>query len=360
MAASISPQPRPFGTLPDGRLVEAYRLANEVGMSVTVLTYGGIVQAINVPDREGKSSNVALGFGGLQDYVTRSPYFGAIIGRVANRIAGGSFVLDGVTYAVAVNDPPSSLHGGAQGFDTKLWSVHPSVDAGSAALRLEYVSPDGEEGYPGCLQAQVTYRLEATSNTLRFEYRATTDRPTIVNMTNHSYLNLAGEGSGSVLDHEVQIFADDYLPLGADLIPTGEIATVTGTPFDFRTPHRIGERVRSGFDQVVLARGYDHNFVVARPEGSDGELVLAARVHEPRSRRTLEVWTTEPSVDFYSGNFLDGSLVGPGGASYRQSDALALEPEHFSNSPNSPEFPSIVLRPGEVYESCTEFRFVVA
>ena len=349
-----------FGTLPDGRPVEAYRLVNGCGMSVTVLTYGGILQAINVPDARGERRNVALGFAGLDGYLAGDFYFGAIIGRVASRIAGGQFKLDGIRYSVPVNDPPSSVHGGRNGFHTKLWAAHPSAQSGSVAVRLAYVSGHDEEGFPGTLHTQVTYRLAAGENTLRFEYRATTDRPTVVNLTNHSYLNLAGEGSGSVLDHEVQLYADHYLPLSPELIPTGELALVDGTPMDFRTPHPIGERIRSGFDQLVVAQGYDHNYVLKRPAGMEGRLVPAARVREPVSGRTLEVWTTEPGLDFYTGNFLDGSLVGTGGSSYRQSDGLAIEPEHYSNSPNTDHFPSVVLRPGEVYESSTEFRFLTA
>lgn len=351
------PTAEPFGALPDGRTVDAYRLTNPHGMSVTVLTYGGILQSIEVPDSRGESRNVALGFSTLEEYLTRSPYFGAIVGRFANRIAAGRFELDGVGYTLPVNDPPSSLHGGANGFDKKLWQPYPGTDDDSVALRLTYVSEDGEEGYPGTLHTEVTYRLAQSRNTLRVEYRATTDRPTIVNLTNHSYFNLAGEGSGTALDHDVDIRADHYLPLGPDLIPTGELAPVTGTPMDFRTSRRLGERIRGGFAQLVIAQGYDHNYVLARPEGSEGALVLAARVRAPQRGRTLEVWTSEPAVDFYSGNFLDGTLVGTGGAAYRQSDAFAIEPEHFANSPNTPHFPPTVLRPGEVYQSCTEYRF---
>jgi len=346
-----------FGTLPDGRSVEAYRLTNRCGMSVTVLTYGGTLQAIDVPDARGERRNVALGFATLDGYLTGDHYFGAVIGRVASRIAGARFELDGTTYSLPPNDPPSSVHGGEKGFNTRLWAAQPSADPDSVAVRLEYVSADGEEGYPGTLATEVTYRLAAEENTLRFEYRATTDRPTVVNLTNHSYLNLLGEGSGSVLDHEVQLYADQYLPLDPQLIPTGELAPVAGTPLDFRTPHRIGERIRIGFAQLVVAQGYDHNYVVTHPAGLETSLVPAARVYEPVSGRTLEVWTTEPGLDVYTGNFLDGSLVGTGGATYRQSDGLAIEPEHFSNSPNTAHFPSVVLRPGEVYRSTTEFRF---
>lgn len=357
MPIPAAPAATHFGTLPDGRTVAAYRLTNSLGMAVTVLTYGGILQAIEVPDRRGEIRNVALGFAGLDDYVERSPYFGAIIGRVANRIAAGRFELDGVPCEIPVNDPPNSVHGGTHGFHTKVWAAQAWADAAETSIRLTYVSPDGEQGFPGTLHTEVTYRLAADSNTLRFAYRATTDRTTVVNLTNHSYLNLAGEGSGSVLDHEVEIWADRYLPLRPDLIPTGELAPVAGTPMDFTTPHALGERIRCGFEQLVVAQGYDHNYALDRPAGPDGRLVRAARLHEPDSGRRLEVWTTEPGIDFYSGNFLDGTLVGTGGCAYRQSDGLAIEPEHFSNSPNTPHFPSVVLHPGEVYESTTEFRF---
>jgi aldose 1-epimerase len=244
-----------------------------------------------------------------------------------------------------------------RGFHTKLWAARAWSDERAVSVRLGYVSEDGDEGYPGNLHTEVTYQLLADNNTLRFGYRATTDRTTVVNLTNHSYLNLAGEGSGTVLDHEVELYADHYLPLGHDLIPNGELAPVTGTPMDFTTAHRIGERIRCGFEQLVVAQGYDHNYAIVRPVDSVGQLVLAARVREPHSGRRLAVWTTEPGLDFYSGNFLDGTLVGTGGSIYRQSDGLAIEPEHFSNSPNMPQFPSVILRPGEVYESCTEFRF---
>jgi len=327
-------------------------------MAVTALTYGGVLQAIEVPDAAGNTINVALGFRRLEDYISKSLYSGAIIGRVASRVANGTFVLDGVRYSLPVNDPPCSLHGGERGFDKRLWTATTELDEDGVALRLSYVSEDGEEGYPGTLDTSVVYQLFSGSNTLRMEYRATTDRPTLVNLTNHTYFNLRGEGSGTILDHDVQLFADHFLPLGEDLIPTGEVSALDGTPLDFRTPHRIGERIRQGFEQLVIAQGYDHNYALRR--AGDGALVLAARVHEPHSGRALEVWTTEPGVDFYTGNFLDGTRVGTSGSVYRQSEGFAIEPEHFSDSPNKPEFPSVVLRPGEVYESCSEFRFLTA
>jgi aldose 1-epimerase len=358
-ARIVHPLPiaEPFGELPDGRRVQAYRLANGHGMSVRLLTYGGIVASIDVPDSLGRVRNVALGFARLDDYVLASPYFGAVIGRFANRIAEGRFDIDGVTHHVAVNEAPSSVHGGAEGFDKKLWTAAPCADDSCVGVRLRYISVAGEEGFPGTLQADVTYRLAQDTNTLRIDYRATTDGATVVNLTNHSYINLAGEGSGSVLDHVLQVDADHYLPLRPDLIPTGEVAPVVGTPMDFRSPHRIGDRIRIGTPQLVTARGYDHNYVLTQPGDWGSGVRFAARLRDPGSGRTLEVWTCEPAVDVYSGNFLDGTLVGTSGAVYRQSDAIAIEPEHVSNSPNIAHMPSTVLRPGEVYESCTEYRF---
>jgi aldose 1-epimerase len=355
----MTPPPacRDFGTLHDGRPVECHRLSNSVGMTVEVLTYGAILHRIEVPDRHGRIDNVALGFRALDDYVDRSPYFGAVIGRFANRIADGRFVLDGEEYRVPVNDPPTSLHGGSEGFDKKLWRARRTDDDHWLGLTLDYLSPDGEEGYPGNLATEVTYRLARDLCTLRVDYRATTDRATVVNLTNHSYLNLAGEGSGSVLGHAVQIAAGRYLPLHENLVPTGELAPVAGTPMDFTEEHLIGDRIREGFDQLLRARGYDHNYVLDRGDATTGDLAYAARVSDRVSGRVLEVWTTEPAVDFYTGNFLYGSLVGTSGSTYRQGDALAIEPEHFSNSPNTPHFPTTELRPGEQYRSATEYRF---
>lgn len=347
---------RSFGRTPDDRPVEVLTLVNGQGMTVEVLTYGGVLRAISVPDANGRAANVVLGFGGLDDYLVRSPYFGAIVGRFANRIANAEFVLDGARHRVSANVSPDSLHGGGVGFDKQVWQATLLPPDASTAVRLTNVSPDGDQGFPGTLETSLTYRLLDEANTLRIEYRAETDKPTVVNLTNHSYFNLAGEGSGSVLGHELYIAADHYLPVTERLLPTGELLPVAGTAFDFTVPHRIGERIRDGSSQLVLGQGYDHTYVLNRPAGST-ELGLAARVAEPSAGRILEVWTTEPGLDFYSGNLLDGTLVGSGGRVYRQSDGFALEPEHFSDSPNQPRFPSTVLRPGEVYESVTEFRF---
>jgi aldose 1-epimerase len=336
--------------------VHRWTVVNHRGMTVTVLTYGGIVQAIEVPDRDGRPANVALGFATLQEYVTgNTPYFGALIGRYANRIAAGTFSLDGRVCRVPVNNPPNSLHGGTVGFDKRVWTPAGAGDR-EAALELTYTSPDGEMGYPGTLAVRVRYTLTA-DNELRIDYQATTDAPTVLNLTNHSYLNLAGEAAGSVEDHRLVLHAGRYTPTDATSIPTGELAPVAGTPFDFASPHPIGERIDQDDEQLRFGRGYDHNFVLDRPAGAEGTLVPAARVEDPASGRVLEVATTEPGIQFYTGNQLDGTLVGIGGAAYGPRAGLALETQHFPDAPNQPGFPSTVLRPGEVFRSATVYRF---
>jgi aldose 1-epimerase len=339
----------PFGNLRD-QPVERYTLTNSRGARARILSYGGIIQSLEVPDRHGQLANIALGLATLDEYVQRSPYFGALIGRFANRIGGARFALDGTEYTLDANHGSSSLHGGLDGFDKRIWDAHQSQPE---RLDLRLQSPDGDQGYPGTLTVEVSYTLDESS-ALRLEYRATTDRPTVVNLTNHSYFNLAGEGSGSIEDHLLTLYAHTYTPVDARLIPTGARASVDGTPLDFRAPTPIGARLRAGFEQVVLAQGYDHNFVV---DGPPGTLRRAARVEHPPSGRVIKVLTTEPGIQFYSGNFLDGSLVGPSGRTYRQGDGLTLETQHFPDAPNQPAFPSTVLRPGETYTSTTVFEF---
>jgi aldose 1-epimerase len=345
----------PFGTTPDGSVVDLYTLTNSSGIAVAVMTYGAAVQQLWVPDRDGRKANVVLGFPTLADYVAHDGhYFGAIIGRCANRIAHGRFLLDGVTYEVPRNDGTNSLHGGTAGFDKRVWQaavVPPTRDG--VGLKLQYTSPDGEMGYPGTLAVNVTYTL-ANDDSLRIDYRATTDAATVVNLTNHTYWNLAGEASGTICDHILTLYADRYTPVDRTLIPSGEIAPVAGTPLDFTTPTRIGARIREAFPQLAIAHGYDHNVVLERVDTLSP--ILAARVREPTSGRELEVFTTEPGIQFYSGNFLDGTLRGTSGRTYRQSDGFALETQHFPDSPNHPEFPSTVLRPGDVFESTTVYR----
>lgn len=335
-----------WGTTKDGQHVDLYTLTNLAGSVAKISTYGGIVTQLRVSDRKGKLDDVVLGFDSLDKYVAGHPYFGAIAGRVANRVAKGKFSIDGKEYALAVNNGPNSLHGGLVGFDKRVWEG--SAQGGS--LVLHYLSKDGEEGYPGNLDVTVTYTL-TDANELRIDYKATTDAATILNITNHSYFNLAGEGAGAVDDHILTLNADKYTPTDATLIPTGEIASVEGTPLDFRKPTRIGERI----DQVGKSpTGYDHNFVV---NGEAGTLRPAARVEEPTSGRVMEVMTTEPGVQLYTGNFLDGKLIGIGGKPYASHHAFCLETQHYPDSVNHPAFPTTVLKPGQTYKSTTVYKF---
>ena len=344
----------PFGVTPDGQQVTLYTFSNPAGMEARVIDYGGIIVGLRVPDRDGELEDVVLGFDSLEGYVDEHPYFGAIIGRFGNRIANGRFTLDGREYQLPVNNGPNSLHGGNRGFDKVVWAAEPFENDRGRGLILRYTSPDGEEGYPGTLEARVTYTL-TDDNELIFDYHATTDAATPVNLTQHSYFNLAGNGAGTILDHEVMLNASRFTPVDSNLIPTGELQPVEGTPFDFSTPAPIGSRIAADDDQLEFAGGYDHNFVIDREAGDS--LALAARVHESTSGRVLEVLTTEPGVQFYTGNFLDGTLVGKDGAVYEQRTGFCLETQHFPNSPNQPEFPSTILRPGEEYRSTTVFRF---
>jgi len=344
-------QTQPFGNLPDGTPIELYTLSNESGMTVQVTTYGGIITSLRVPDRAGRLGDVVLGYDSLDGYLARNPYFGCIVGRFANRIAGGRFTLDGVTYQLAVNNGPNHLHGGLVGFDKRVWRAEVGRSDGAVCLVLSYLSKDGEEGYPGNLYVTVTYAL-TRDNALRISYRARTDKPTILNLTNHTYFNLAG--AGDILDHEVMINANCFTPVNKALIPTGELQPVGGTPLDFRQPSRVGARINDPHEQLARAGGYDHNFVI---NGAPGELRLAARVYEPTHGRVLEVRTTEPGMQFYTGNFLDGTITGKGGGVYAQRSGLCLETQHFPDSPNQPAFPSTVLRPDAHFHSATVFAF---
>jgi aldose 1-epimerase len=350
---------KPFGTLPDGHQVDLYTLTNKGGMQVKVMTYGATIQSIWVPRQGRRPLNVALGFSTLADYVANTTaskgttYFGSTVGRYANRIANGQFTLDGVTYHLPQNDGTNTLHGGPQGFEEKLWNVTAQSNQ-PPSVTMSYTSPDGEEGFPGEVTVHVTFTL-TDANSLRMHYVATTDKPTVINLTNHTYFNLAGESSGDVYDQILKLDADRYTPIDANLIPTGKIVPVAGKPIDFRRPTPIGKRIRSGFHQLVLAHGYDHNFVINGWKG-DGALLPAAKAKDPETGVRLGVKTTEPGIQFYSGNFLDGSLVGTSGHTYRESDGFTLETQHFPNSPNQPNFPSTVLRPGQTFDSTTVYQ----
>ena len=344
----------PFGSTPAGDPVELYTLTNARGMELRVMTYGGIIVSLKVPDRQGTPGDVVLGYDSLRGYLDKTPYFGAIVGRYANRIAKGQFTLGGAAYHLAVNNGLNALHGGLRGFDKVVWQAEPITAVGARGLRLRYTSHDGEEGYPGTLQVAVTYTL-TDSNQVIIDYEATTDKATPVNLSQHSYFNLAG--SSDILGHELTINADRYTPVDSTLIPTGQLASVAGTPFDFRTPHPVGERIGETNEQLRIAGGYDHNFVLNR---ADTGLVLAARLADSVSGRTLEVRTTEPGLQFYSGNFLDGTIHGKGGRVYGHRAALCLETQHFPDSPNHPAFPSTILGPGQTFRSRTTWTFGVA
>ncbi len=349
-ASSRSVEVSEYGTL-DGQPVQLFTLTNATGASVGIIEYGGIVVSLNVPDRDGNLGDVVLGFDSLEAYVADTPYFGAITGRYANRIAGGKFRIDGVQYQLPVNNAPNSLHGGVKGFDKVVWKG--TAKPGGDGVQLSYVSADGEEGYPGTLAAKVTYTW-SDANELRIDYEAQADRPTVVNLTNHSYFNLADGGASPILDHVLEVNADRYTPIDETLIPTGELASVDATPLDFREATPIGARIDADHDQLGFGSGYDHNFVINR----EGEgLVLAATVSEPTTGRVMGVHTQEPGVQFYAGNFLGGNLVGKNGVKYQHRSGFCLETQHFPDSPNQPKFPSTVLRPGEVYATSTVYRF---
>ncbi|MFJ7073014.1 aldose epimerase family protein [Streptomyces sp. NPDC098781] len=342
-----------FGKLADGTKVYSWSLANG-GTRMKVLSYGGVVQSLEIPDRRGHYANVSLGFDTIEDYVAKSPYFGALIGRYGNRIGKGQFTLDGKAYQVNVNDGVNSLHGGAKGFDKRVWDVEPFTKGSDVGLHLYYTSVDGEMGYPGTLKVKVTYTLTKYGD-WRIDYAATTDKATVVNLTSHVYWNLAGEGSGTIENHQLKIDASRYTPVDSGLIPTGQLAPVAGTPFDFRRAKAIGADLREAHQQLLYGKGIDHNWVLDKGISPRPEWI--ATLKDPSSGRTLRMATTEPGLQFYSGNFLDGTLVGPSGRTYRQGDALCLETQHFPDSPNQPKFPSTVLRPGQTYRSTTVHSF---
>ncbi len=347
---------QPWGTA-YGTAVNLYTLTSTNGMVVKISNYGGIIQSIWAPDSFGRLADVVLGFPNLQGYLSKNnPYFGAIIGRYANRIAKGTFTLDGVTYHLPINNGPNSLHGGIRGFDKRVWAASEIHSGTSVGLQLSRVSPNGEEGYPGTLAVTVTYTL-AADNSITIHYLATTDKPTIINLTNHSYFNLAGEDTTSIYDQLLQLNADHYTPVDKTLIPTGQIAPVAGTPFDFTKPTPIGKNVNVGVQQILYGMGIDHNFVLNRPSPTDRSLILAAIAHDPGSGRTLLCYTTEPGVQVYTSNFLTGSFTGTSGHAYRQGAAFTLETQHYPDSPNHPNFPSTVLRPGQTFDSTTIFKF---
>jgi aldose 1-epimerase len=343
-----------FGAAPDGTPVYLYTLKNSHGMEAKIITFGGIVVSLKVPDRNGKLDDVVLGFDSVPDYVKNHDFFGALIGRYGNRIAKGKFTLDGKDYVLATNNGPNHLHGGKHGFDQRVWQADEAESVPERSLVLKYVSKDGEEGYPGTLSAKVRYAV-TDSNELRIEYSAVTDKPTIVNLTQHSYFNLAGQGNGDILGHELTIVADRFTPVDSTLIPTGELRPVEGTPMDFRIPVAIGARINQKDQQLIYGGGYDHNWVLNR---KDSTLSLAGSLYDPTTGRVMDILTTEPGLQFYSGNFLNGSAIGKGGKPYRYRYGLCLETQHFPDSPNKPQFPSTVLRPGEKYATTTVYRFL--
>jgi aldose 1-epimerase len=355
--ASPTVETSAFGSTPDGTAVDLFTLSNGRGAAARIASYGATVVSLQVPDRDGRLDDVVLGFDTLDGYLHHPrPYFGAICGRYANRIRRGQFTLDGREHVLARNDGENHLHGGKRGFDKVVWKARPLPARRGAGVELSYRSPDGEEGYPGNLDVRVTYALTG-ENALRIDYRATTDRPTLVNLTHHSYFNLDGAGRGDVLAHVLAIRAGRFTPVVEGLIPTGELRSVRGTPMDFTRPTAIGARIDSGDEQLAVAGGYDHNFVLGRTGARPS---LAARLASPATGRVMEVLTTEPGVQLYSGNFLDGTVVGKGGRAYGHRFAVCLETQHFPDSPNQPGFPSTVLRPGETYRSTTIYRFSVA
>lgn len=349
---------KPFGQTADGKAVELYMLTNRNGVKAEIITYGGHVVSLTVPDKNGQMGDILLGHDTLEGYLNRAtnPYFGCIVGRYGNRIGNAKFTLDGKTYSLAANNGVNHLHGGVDGFDRRVWEVKKAAAKdGGAVLVLHYVSADMEEGYPGKLDVTVTYTL-TKENELRIDYAATTDKPTVCNLTNHMYFNLAGQGVGDNSNHELMLNADSFTPVDSGLIATGEIKSVKGTPMDFTKPTPIGARINADFEQLKFGQGYDHNWVLNK-KGS--EMSLAATVYEPTSGRVMEIWTVEPGVQFYAGNFLDGTITGKGGKVYGHRAAFCLETQHYPDSPNKPNFPPTVLRPGQVYKTTTIHKFSV-
>jgi aldose 1-epimerase len=343
---------RPFGCTSEGLSVTLFTLRNSQGSEATIMNYGGIVTSLKVPDKNGRMGDVVLGFDSLDGYLAEHPYFGALVGRYCNRIARGRFTLDGKPYALATNNPPNHLHGGTVGFDKRVWTVvRADVGLDGPRLELSYLSKDGEEGYPGNLKVTAIYTL-TDEDALRLDFEATTDKNTPCNLTQHSYFNLAGRGD--ILSHRVQIHADAFTPVDSTLIPTGELRPVKGTPFDFRHPTAVGARIDEDDEQLKFAAGYDQNWVIRK---AAGELALAARAVEPASGRVMEVWSTQPGLQFYTSNFLDGTLTGKGGWVYQRRNALCFEPQHYPDSPNHPQFPSAILKPGQTYTHTILYKF---
>ena len=342
-----------FGTLPDGREATLYTLENPNGMVVKITNYGGIITSIIVPDKEGNMGDVALGYNSVEEYAAGNPFFGCITGRYANRIAKGQFTINGETYTLATNNGENHLHGGLEGFDKKLWAAESFKNDDGVGVVMRYTSPDGEEGYPGTLDVAVTYTL-TPANAIQIDYEATTDKPTVVNLTNHSYFNLKDGGASTILDHKLRIIADQFVPTDQGNIPLGPLADVENTPFDFRTSTAIGDRIEAEHTQIEYGYGYDHNYVI---NGGGSELTLAAEVHEESTGRFMEVFTTEPGVQLYTGNHLNGNFVGKGEVAYARRTGFCLETQKYPDTPNQPDYPSAQLNPGETYMSTTVYRF---
>jgi aldose 1-epimerase len=348
-------QKRDFGKTEDGQQIDLYTLTNKNGMEVAITNFGGTVVSLKVPDKDGKFADIVLGYDDVSGYESGKAFLGATVGRYANRIAGGKFVLDGTTYTLPTNDGPNTLHGGLKGFSKRVWTAKDVSGPSGQALQLTYLSKDGEEGFPGSLSAKVVFTLTNT-NQLKIDYSATTDKDTVINLTNHSYFNLSGQGEGDILGHELTLHASRFTPVDATLIPTGDLRSVKGTPFDFTKSTPIGARIEQDDEQLKLGKGYDHNWVL--DGGGAGILHLAAQAYDPKSGRILDVLTTEPGIQFYTGNFLDGTIHGKDGKVYNHRYAFCLETQHFPDSPNHPKFPTTELKSGQRYHSTTVFVFL--